>query len=295
MKRLRFWCVAICVWFFLLYNTERFHHPINLASFIYALTAISAVLLVAFPATSKLSVFWLLGALLPIVLLIKMWLNYPIVGPSFTITITELCAISVTILLARQLGGSIDEINHALAGTLVSHINDRSRPFEDGQEDLFREIRRARKYKRPLALLAVSVSRNTNNKMLTPLIREFERDSLSQYTMAKISEVLSAEMKDCSIITRRNGHLVMLLPETERAEAQELVNFLMLSAQDKLGVQLRVGLSCFPSDEITFVSLLERAEEAMRISGERPTPQRLSEHWGTNEQRLAAQTIEAPN
>ena len=81
--------------------------------------------------------------------------------------------------------------------------------------------------------------------------------------MARMAEVLSEEMKDCSIITRRNGHFITLLPETDRGEAHELMDTLKMAAKEKLGVDLRMGLSCFPDDEITFVHLLERAEDDM--------------------------------
>ena len=267
MRRLRLSCAALCAWLFLFYNTERLHEPINLASFVYLFAAVAGMLVILFGRIQRIPLVWLLTLPIPLVLLLKMWLGYRIGGANLPITITELGAVWITIVLARQIGRSLEEFRNALATTVVSHLNDRSRPFEDGQEELYREIRRARRYDRPLSLLAIAPCDDATSVSLDSLTKELHRDMLGPYIMARISDFLSAETRDCSIITRRNGHFLTLLPETDRQEATTLVETLERSAKEKLGLQLKIGLSTFPEEEVTFISLLESAETQMGKRG----------------------------
>jgi hypothetical protein len=143
---------------------------------------------------------------------------------------------------------------------LVRHLHDRSHSFEKGQGEIYREIRRARRYHRPLTLLAVSPKDGAVKVSLDRFIREFQRDTVDKYITARVAEFLSSAMKDCDIITHRNGHFIMLLPETDREKAKEVVASLETAARESLGLDLKFGLSVFPEEEVTFVSLLERAE-----------------------------------
>ena len=65
------------------------------------------------------------------------------------------------------------------------------------------------------------------------------------------------------IVTQRNDHFVILLPETPRDEVEKIVKKLGLVSEEKLGVKLKIGLSTFPDEEITFETLLQRAEAEM--------------------------------
>ena len=55
MVHLRFWIAATLAWLLVFYNIERFHAPINLASFVYVLVAGIGVSLIE--ATAWLSSF----------------------------------------------------------------------------------------------------------------------------------------------------------------------------------------------------------------------------------------------
>jgi len=46
MIRLRFWIAATLVWLLGFYNIERFHEPLNIASFVYVLAAVVAIAIV---------------------------------------------------------------------------------------------------------------------------------------------------------------------------------------------------------------------------------------------------------
>jgi hypothetical protein len=248
----------------LLYNAERMFETINLSSFVYVVAAAGSLLLLISPWLQRLPLTWLLVVLLPAVVLLKRYLGYRVMGVMLPITVTELCALSVTVLLARQLGRGLEEFRGAVAAMMVGYLHDRSVPFKNGQGEIYREIRRARIYHRPLAMLAVAAPEEQVQMSLDRFLQEVERETVRHYVTGRIADFLSTEMKDCDIITQRGGHFVLLLPETARAQAEAIVARLVASAREHLQLELNVGLSVFPEQGSTFVSLLESAEDALR-------------------------------
>lgn len=264
MKQLRLWCAVFFGWLFVFYNVERLHAPINIGSFVYVLAAVASLPLIFFARLQKVRSLWLIGPLVPLILVLKVWFGYPVFGASLPLTITEVGAVALTIVLARRIGASLEELGQSAVDSLISHLNIRSKPFEHGQSDIYREVRRARTFKRPLALLAVSAKPEAVELELDRFTKEVERETVRSYVQARIAELLTNETKDCDIITQHNGQFTALLPETDRDLAQDLIDRISQASKERLGVELDFGVSTFPDDEVTFVRLLESAQKQMR-------------------------------
>lgn len=263
MKKLQIWFALFFSWLFVLYNIERLHAPINLASFVYVLAAALAIPVVLFPKLQQAPTAWLAGATVPVVLSLKAWFDYPITGHALPLTLTEVGTTALTVCLAQKVGRSLEDLRIAAITTLLTHLHDNTRPFEQGQSDIYREIRRARMHGRPLAMLAVSAPTRSIDLCLDRLTVEMQRDCVRNYAQAKIAELLSTEMNSCEIITHHGSHFVTVVPETGREQARQLAERLKKLARERLGLELSIGTSLFPDDEITFVKLMERAEAQM--------------------------------
>lgn len=259
MKQLRFWFITMIAWFFLLYNVERFSEPINLASFVYILVAVFAMLIVFFSWFQKISLVWLFLMSLPLVFALKFWLGYQIGGKNLPITITEICALWLTIFLARNVGQGLEEFRKAATNAMISHLQNLAHPFEVGQGEMYREVRRARTHQQPLALLAISASDETLELSVDRFIKEVQREMIKKYIIARLANLLSKEMRDYDIITQRGDHFITLLPGMTRENAFEVIKELESAAKEELGLNLNFGLSTFPA-EVTFEKLVERAE-----------------------------------
>lgn len=280
MRKLRIWFALFFCWLFVLYNIERLHSPINLASFVYVLAALLAVPVVIFPRLQRLSVVWLVAAVVPLVLVFKLQLGYAISGAALPLTVTEIGATALTVVLAQQLGRSLDELRLAAITTLLTHLHDNTRPFEQGQADIYREIRRARVHGRPLALLAISTTSESLALNLDRLTAAMQHDCIRNYAQAKIAELLTAEMNRCEIITHQGRHFVTVVPEAGREQARALAERLKTVARERLGLELSIGVSLFPDEEITFVKLVERAEAQMNgPAGDADELQEGSRSW----------------
>jgi hypothetical protein len=264
MQRLRFWFAGFFLWFFVLYNIERYHEPINLASFTYVLVAGIGAVLIAFPRLGRIGLPWLMLAPLPLFFALKMWLRYPILGSNLPITVTELCTIEVTLMLAWHIGRSLATFREAVADVMTAHLPKHAQSFETGQGEIYREIRRARHYDRPLSVLAVTPSQAAVDRSLNRFIEEVQRETIDRYVNARIAHLLAEDLRASDIIAQRDGHFITVLPETDQQQALELVEKLTAAAREKLGLDLQVGLATFPEQEVTFNGLVERAERTMR-------------------------------
>ena len=264
MTRLRLWVVAVCAWLFAFGNIERLHAPINVASFVYVLTFAVAVATVFWRPVTRWEPYWVSAALLALLLLLKYLLGYPLGGSHLPLTVTEGCAVVITLALGRQLARCIDEFERAAADALLIDFEARQIAFEHRQPEIHREMRRARQFARPLSLVTIGATKPSLRQSLARLIEEAQRKSASEYVSARIADLIARETDSCDLITRRNGHFLVLLPESGAPEAREILERLRDSIQQELGVEVRAGLATFPDQEVTFAGLLERAEAEMQ-------------------------------
>lgn len=271
MRQLRYLTIALCGWFFLLYNIERLIAPIDIASFVYVFAVAITALLLLSAQLCQLAMPWLFVIILPIYFGLKWAFGLESGGDQLALTITELSALTVTTILARMISLQIEEWRKVVTSLTIGDLHDEHQPFETGQAQIYREIRRARRHQRAAALLAVTAvetSGESTTKRLqeTPLYRfveEVRAETLEKYVSARLAELLVAELGDLAIVTKRNNHFVTLLPETDRERLQEITRKLQVAAKEKLGLQLKIGMSTFPDEAVTFESMLENAETEM--------------------------------
>ncbi|MGH7201435.1 MAG: hypothetical protein ACREJB_12570, partial [Planctomycetaceae bacterium] len=264
MMRLRFWTAVMIGWLFWLFNIERIHEPINLASFVYVLAAACAMAVIFWRALDRAPLWWLLAGAFGGLVVLKAWLDYPITGSALPFTVTEACAVGLTIALASRVAGCLGQFEEGAREAACIRLSDRSVSFESGEQEIYREIRRARQYHRPLMLLAVSPTATSVRQSTSRLLADAQRETARAYITARIADVLSREASDCDIITCLDDRFFVLLPEAETAHAREIAERIVATAAEELGLELRIGTASFPAEEVTFTGLMERAEAGMQ-------------------------------
>jgi hypothetical protein len=264
MKRLRFYILFILVWFLGFYNMERLIAPINLASFTYILTAFYALFVILYTPLYRISVVWtFLASLLPY-LGLKVAFGSPIAGMNLPLTITEVVSIAITIYLARQIGNYMESVRTDILRLTVGPSSVAARPFSNVQAQCYREIRRARHYNRPAAVLSIAPSKESIDHSISRFLLEAQSSIIRQYIVARTADLLRTELKETDIVTMRDNHFIILLPETESKNLDKIIHRLQTSANKKLGFSLNLGASTFPEEAITFESLVENAEKRMK-------------------------------
>lgn len=267
MTRLRVWFVLSLVWLFLFYNIERIHHPMNLASVVYPMAMIAMAPVVAWRGMRSHAVtgVWT-AACIAMLVSAKLWRGYEVVGASLPITVTEVVAICVTIFLGRRIAMNLGQFEEGVSEVLTMQFNGRLTPFDEGQGEAYREVRRARQFNRPLSVLALSLVGRPNRKALHRLIKEVQRQAVQQYLNSQLADLLVKELDDCGTVLYCPDHFVVVLPEADRDLAEARLQRFAAAAAAELGLQLRAGLATFPAEEVTFTGLLERAQAQMRAA-----------------------------
>jgi GGDEF domain-containing protein len=273
MDKLKIWLIGLLLWLFFIYNIERFSEPINLASFVYVFMIICALAIILLPRLQRMPFYLPTLLALPIFFLLKTIFGYEIAGKNLPITITEICSIGITIFLTEQVWRGMDRLNKVVSNLTIGELNKGSYHFEIGQGQIYREIRRARHYKRPAALLSISVSEKSLNLALEKLVQDAQQRIIQDYVAARIAKFLVEELQDTDVVAQRDDHFITLLPETTRDDVSDIVKRLQSSARQKLGLDLKIGKSTFPDQAVTFERLLEQAEEDMANSSIRAVKQ----------------------
>lgn len=266
MNRLHYLIAGLFTWFFFFYNIERISKPINIATFVYVFVFICGVLVMLVPALRRMPLYLPFLIALPPYFFIKIYLGYEIGGTKIPITVTEIAAIWLTMVLSGQLGKGIEELWEAVSDLTIGQVNKKTYPFEAGQGQIYREIRRARLYQRPAALVAISPVEESVQHSLDRFMREAQSEIIHQYVNARIAKLLTEQLEDCDIIVQRGKHFVTLLPEIDRERAGEIIKEIETAGEKQLGLKFKIGVSTFPDEAVTFGKLLEHAEERMNNS-----------------------------
>jgi GGDEF domain-containing protein len=263
MKRMRFIVAALIAWLFLFYNIERLSEPINITRVAYTFVPIMAALTILVPRLRKVPLGMLLAGPIPIFLAIKAWVGLRVWGTAIPLTVTEICAIALTTILARWVSNGLSEFEGAIARITIGQVGRLPEPFSVGQGEMYREVRRARHHQRPLMMMAIGVEEESIQVALDRMVQEAQQTMMKQYVLSGLARTLCAELEDYNIIAQRNDHFLALLPEVTSEQLIDLTGRLRKAVSEQVGVTLQIGTASFPGDAMTFESLVEKAVEKM--------------------------------
>jgi len=268
MKRIRFRVIILALWLAVLYNAERLLNPFNINSIAYAFVLVMVVIILFIPKLGRIPLWIILALQMIIFPILKAWTD-GFVGPNaFALTITEICAITSTTILAYWVSLALSEFEFAVQNITIGRREKVAEPNSIGQGSIYREVRRARNHNRPLAMLAVAVEDKSINFNLDRMVKEVQLAMMKQYKLAGLSKTLCDELEDCSVIVQNNDHFLVALPETTPEEIPFVVERLRQQAADQIGVDLKIGTAVLPQDSFTFEGLVDKATREMEVDKE---------------------------
>ena len=260
---MRFLVAILIVWLFLFYNIERLSKPIDLTDVAYTFVPFVAATIILTPRLRKVPLWVFLTVSIPMFLVLKAWLKSRVWGAALPLTVTEICVIAVTIILARWVSNGVGEFERAIAHITIGQATALSEPFSTGQAEMYQEVRRARHHQRPLALLAIGVEKESIQVALDRMVRETQQAMMKRYVLSDVARTLCDKLEDYDIIAHQNDHFLVLLPEVTSAQLTDLAGQLRQAVSEEAGVRLQVGTASFPDDAATFESLVEKAVGGM--------------------------------
>ena len=264
MKRMRILIVVFVIWLFLFYNIERLSENIDITDVAYTFLPLLAAFIVLVPRLRQIPLRWLLLAPVPVFLVLKAWLKSRVWGRSLPLTITEICCIGVTTILAYLISNEVSEFEQAVAHITIGQSSrlDRS-SSSSGQAEMYREVKRARHYQRPLTIMAIKVEEESYQVAVDRMVQEAQRAMMKQYVLSDLANKLCDELEDYNIVAWTNEHFVLLLPEVKPEQLPDMINRLCEVMSQQVGVTLQIGTASLPEDGVTFDMLAERAIQEM--------------------------------
>lgn len=260
MKRLRFWTIVLIVWLIFIFNIERINTPINIQAYTYIFVAIIAAVTLVRPRLPWLP-YWsiVLVSAMAFLLFKTYWSKHLLWGTALPLTITQISAMVLTGLIVRQINSGLHEFEGVIRSITFSQIGQKPKPFMELQDSLYREVRRARQYQRPLAVVALKINDQSLQVALPKMVKGVQQAMMKEYVFAQVARILNHNVDDFGTITLRDKHFILVLPEKTASEAGVIAQSLKKTVQDQIDIDLQTGLANFPNEAITFEALIEQA------------------------------------
>jgi len=288
MRRLRFWIIITGVWLTFFFNIERILFDEVSANIIRSDTYIFVTIVALIPLLlPRLNTFYFSMLLVFVAaLFLFVWYQDPRwnrgVASSFThsnastlLTIIQVNAIILTGLLARQIAFGLSEFEDVIADITYGHIGKRPTPFAENQSEMYREVRRAARYGRPLAMIALRIDTEILQVPLPQMVVDVQKAMMKEFTLAGIGRTLDKNLLGFNTIALRDNYFIVTMPETKADEIPIIAQRLEKIIKEKMNVPLQVGTASFPDEAITFESLVELA---VAHAEQQPKSQIIPEH-----------------
>lgn len=260
MARLRVWTTILIVWLIFLFNIERINSPINIRDYTYVFVAITAVVTLMLPRLRWLPYWMLMLVSISVFLLYKALLGkHMLLGIALPLTVTQISAIVLTGLIARQINSGLREFEDVINNITFGHLGQLPQPFSEMQDSIYRELKRARRYQRPLSVITLEINDQSIQAVLPKMIKTVQEAMMKEYVFASVSRILDDNVDSLGTITLRDNHFIVVVPEKTANEASLLAQDLEKAIGEEMDIALQTGMASFPEDAITFEALIEQA------------------------------------
>jgi GGDEF domain-containing protein len=144
--------------------------------------------------------------------------------------------------------------------------------FRHSLPELTQEVTRARRYQRPLSIMVLSMQPDQLSEYMSSLFgrggngNSANRDRLlaraAQLVTVVLGPVLRDVLRQTDIVTymAAEDQYVILLPESDGAQAERVVERINEHFYTRTFAHLRAGIAAFPADGLTVEDLVARAQ-----------------------------------
>ncbi len=264
MLKLRIAFVALLAWFAVLFNVERYHEPINLASFVYVLVALCAGCIISIPKLRRTTFVEIAAGTFAVYVALKWWLGYPFLGASLALTVTELVVVGATNLLAWRVAYSVDEFMQSAVELASVYSYRQPLRFEEGEAKLYEEVQRARRFERPLTVATVRIPDDLPSERLEQVIAKARREIARGYLGSRVSKMLVDATESGDLVLARGGEYILLFPEGVSEGTRMTLADIDSNLQQEFGISLDYGVAEFPLEELTLTGLMDESHRQMQ-------------------------------
>jgi len=291
MKQMRWRAILLVIWLTILFNIERLDFdqgaPINLASSVYILAAVTVVLLLIVRLTRRQMYLAMLGVLAAYASFKGLHLSTFFTGIHKYLTITEVVALLVTAALTWWMSLALNDFRDAVEAISLPEGRAQLLSYDKVQEQIRAEMGRARRHQRPISVAMIELDPSTFEAALHQAVRDAQAAMIERYVQVQLGLFLTKHVRGTDVIAHQpeGGRFLLLAPETPSEQTTELLQRLAREVEDQMGIRFRYSIADFPNAALTSEELLRKVTEDLRRS--RPVPTDSSAHHGQQSSSVA--------
>jgi len=269
LKRAFFWAAIYLAVVFVLGQTDYSGRPIiNFASYFYLGVMIAVPVTLFFPSISRVSSFvpLLVWAGIYLVLLQMIDRNLTANEGEFSVIILEFVLLEAGVWFAHQLALQIGHAESIMDALALSAFPNRAHSIDEESQRIGIELRRSRRYHRPLSLVVIE-SESEDQKTTREMLRSIQHDLLNRFTSARVGQIIDDRVRQTDLVMRdHRGRFVVLCPETELENTILLAKRIAQAVKERTNLHVLWGVAAFPEEALTFDDLLQKATERLIYS-----------------------------
>lgn len=280
MSIIHFWFSANLLWYALLFALGGYSDLVGIDSKVLSLSVVAGVLALLTSRHVKTGSTAVVFLSVVATLSLNGAYGRPMLGEAFPRIVTECVLVAVSALLCRRTGSYISELEDT-----ISQLIDLRPPisFQELQSEFYQELRRARRFGRPVSLLAVRPV-GINDASPEHVISGVIQKKLAQdFQDVQFAALLHSGVGDGDLIAKADDGFLILLPEADRDTASKTAADLAYHVKQASDCDLMIGISDFPKSEVTLAGLVKAAEAQLQMfmPSTSSYPRNDAAHYGT--------------
>lgn len=258
MRQSRYWMGLLLTWLSLIAVVPAIVEP----GLTLALPLSAVVCIFALFAGLPRSVLTYTGVAI-LVFGVRPLLGYSLSGQGLLLAGSDLLCVVISLELVTRVIDVFDRLAVVAEDAVTIHLGGSEITPLAGERRIETEMARSRRFERPLALMTLSARGHREEQRLDELLKRAQREVIDRYVEGRLYRLLRQHLRETDIVTRENGQLVVMMPESDRQFASDTIKRVQELAADELGLTVSAGIAAFPSEERTLVGLLDRASSEM--------------------------------
>lgn len=270
MKQMRWRTILLMLWLTALFNVERIDFdgtsPINLASWVYILTAITVVLFLLVPLRRRQMYLALLTVLGTYAGVKALHFTPFFSGVHKYLTITEIVMLLITAFLSWLVNQALFDFEGAVEAISMPEGRPQLLAYDKVQERIRAEMGRARRHQRPISIAMIDLDPATYGAALHQAVREAQQAMIQRYVQVRLGLFLSKHIRGTDVIAyhAEGGRFLLLAPETLADQTKLMLRRLEQQVADHMGIRFRYSVADFPNTALTSEELLRKVTEDLK-------------------------------
>ena len=176
------------------------------------------------------------------------------------VAVVKLLAVTLTAIQAQRLVYQLVDFEDSVTRLSLDLAGLSPRIFEEDLEEVYREVRRARRFDQDLTIAIVKPDYAKADVPVNHIVSDMLERLQQRYLQVKLLELWSAKLNDSDIVVQNEDELILAFPSVSAEKVKTLLEDCEQHAKE-WGLPLNYGLSSMPHEAHTYAKLIYHAQQ----------------------------------